>query len=88
MSDKPAYKAWFQSIRNPSEKYELDEIIYQAKDGALLEVVHDMDELRKTSAEEWKDIFTHRVGRTDWPYASGVWGKKEWVLPGIRLVAN
>jgi threonine synthase len=84
VSDKPAYKAWFQSIRNPNERYDLEEIVYQASDGALLEVVHDMDELRKTSADEWKSLFTHRVGVTDWPYASGVWGKKEWVLPGVK----
>ena len=23
------------------------------------------------------------VGKTAWPYGSGVWSKKEWVLPGI-----
>jgi threonine synthase len=80
---KPNYKAWFQSISDPSERYALDEVIYKARDGALLEVRHDIDELRKTSADEWKRIFTKRSHSTDWPYASGVWGKKEWVLPGI-----
>nr|CAD1823486.1 unnamed protein product [Ananas comosus var. bracteatus] len=29
------------------------------------------------------DLFDSRVGRTTWPYGSGVWSKKEWVLPGI-----
>ena len=84
MDDKPDYRAWFQSIRDPSERYELDEIVYKASDGALLEVVHDTDELRKTSAQEWKELFKTRAHGTEWPYASGVWGKKEWVLPGLH----
>jgi len=82
-SDKPAYNAWFQSIHDPSERYALDEIVYQARDGALLEVVHDLDELRKTSADEWKDLFRKRNIGNEFPYGSGVWGKKEWVLPNI-----
>ncbi|HXV36086.1 MAG TPA: pyridoxal-phosphate dependent enzyme, partial [Myxococcota bacterium] len=80
---RPAPRAWFQSIRDPQERYELDEIVYRAKDGALLEVVHDIEQLRKTPAAEWKERFKSRSHGTDWPYGSGVWGKKEWVLPDI-----
>jgi len=83
MSKQAAPRAWYQSIRNPQERYELDEIVYKAEDGALLEVVHDLDELRKTSADEWKALFQARSHGTEWPYGSGVWGKKEWVLPDI-----
>ncbi len=74
MSDKPRYAARFESIHDPSERYPLDEVVYTARDGALLQVVHDMDELRKTSAREWKAIFEERAHKTDWPYGSGVWG--------------
>ena len=28
--------------------------------------------------------FDDRYKRTAWPYGSGVWGKKEWVCPGVR----
>jgi threonine synthase len=83
VSKKPTYHAWFQSIHDPNERYELDEIVYQARDGALLEVVHDVDELRKTSPEDWKSLFRQRNLGTEFPYGSGVWGKKEWVLPNI-----
>jgi threonine synthase len=83
VSKKPSYHAWFQSIHDPNERYELDEIVYQARDGALLEVVHDKAELRKTSAEKWKKLFARRNVVNDFPYGSGVWGKKEWVLPNI-----
>jgi threonine synthase len=83
MASKPEYRAWFQSIRDPSERYSLDDVVYKAKDGALLEVVHDLEALRKVSADEWKAKFESRRSSNDWPYASGVWGKKEWVLPGL-----
>ena len=82
-SDKPAPRAWFQSINDPSERYGLDEIVYTASDGSLLEVVHDLDELRKLEPGDWKRIFDERGHVTEWPYGSGVWGKKEWVLPEI-----
>jgi threonine synthase len=31
----------------------------------------------------WRKLFDSRVGKTTWPYGSGVWSKKEWVLPEI-----
>ena len=40
--------------------------------------------LRGRSAEEWKQLFDSRYKRTEWPYGSAVWGKKEWVCPGVR----
>jgi len=83
MSRKPQYGAWFESFRDPSERYELDEVVYTARDGGLLQVVHEMDELRKTSGAEWRKLFEDRAHRTEWPYGSGVWGMKEWVLPVV-----
>jgi len=46
-------------------------------------VAHDLDALRETPAAEWRDRFDGRVGSGRWPYVSGVWGKKEWVVPGL-----
>ena len=43
--------------RAAGERYELDEIVYTDRNGGLLQVAHDMDELRKTSGEEWKALF-------------------------------
>jgi threonine synthase len=83
MAEKPRYRAWFQSLAQPNERYPLDEVVYTDRSGGLLQVVHDMDELRKTSAAEWKEVFEARAHKTQWPYGSGVWGKKEWVLPEI-----
>jgi threonine synthase len=83
MADKPRYRAWFQSLAQPSERHPLDEVVYTDRRGGLLQVVHDMDELRKTKAVQWKEIFEARAHKTQWPYGSGVWGMKEWVLPEI-----
>lgn len=76
-------RAWFASIADPEERYALDEIVYTASDGSLLQVEHDLDTLRETSAASWKRLFDDRAHKTEWPYGSGVWGKKEWVCPDI-----
>jgi threonine synthase len=83
VGNKPNYRAWFESLNDPSQRFGLDEIVYTDDSGGLLQVVHDMDELKKTSAEEWRRIFEQRAHHNEWPYASGVWGYKEWILPEI-----
>ncbi len=84
MDEKPSYRAWFESLRDPTERYPLDEVVYTDRNGGLLRVVHDLAELKKTPAENWKKTFEERAHKTAWPYGSGVWGKKEWVLPELR----
>jgi threonine synthase len=51
--------------------------------GGLLEVTHDLEALAQKSADEWKRLFDDRYMKTTWPYGSGVWGKKEWVMPAV-----
>lgn len=63
--------------------FKLDDIVYRAENGGLLEVVHDLDALQRYDAKQWRDLFDMRAGRTVWPYGSGVWSKKEWVLPDL-----
>ena len=66
------------------EVYPLDQIIYLCRRcGGLLDVVHDMDALAEVDAGTWRGMFDDRAGRTRWPYGSGVWSKKEWILPGV-----
>ncbi len=70
----------FRCTAECSGEYALDEIIYRCpKCGALLEVVHDLEHLRARSGAAWMKLFDERYLRTEWPYGSGVWGKKEWV---------
>jgi len=78
------YRAVFRCINGCAGEYPLNEIIYRCpKCQDLLEVVHDLEPLRMTSPDEWKDVFESRFMRTLWPYGSGVWGKKEFVCPDV-----
>ena len=77
-------KSHFRCFRGCAGTYSVFEVIYTCPNcGGLLEVQHDLDALRARSADEWKRVFDERVGTTEWPYGSGVWGKKEWILPTI-----
>ncbi|KAI7725288.1 hypothetical protein M8C21_002679 [Ambrosia artemisiifolia] len=71
----------FNTVSN--ESYSLDEIIYRSSSGGLLDVQHDLNALKQFDGKYWRTLFDSRVGRTTWPYGSGVWSKKEWVLPEI-----
>uniref|UniRef100_A0A5B6ZM99 threonine synthase n=1 Tax=Davidia involucrata TaxID=16924 RepID=A0A5B6ZM99_DAVIN len=73
----------FNADPNSTESYSLDEIVYRSRSGGLLDVQHDMDALKKYDGQYWRSLFDSRVGKTTWPYGSGVWSKKEWVLPEI-----
>jgi len=80
------YKAWFQCINEKcNEKYPLNTVIYRCKGcDSLLEVRHDMQKLARRDAKAWMKLFEDRYKSTQWPYGSGIWGKKEWVLPQIH----
>jgi threonine synthase len=80
------YRAWFQCINQQCRAaYPLNSIIYRCTTcGSLLEVQHDLQALAHRSAKAWMKLFEDRYKSTQWPYGSGVWGKKEWVLPQIH----
>jgi threonine synthase len=80
-----SYKAWFQCINTAcGATYPLDSIVYQCERcQSLLEVTHDLKPLQQIAASAWKKLFEERYKSNEWPYGSGVWGKKEWVLPEI-----
>ena len=78
------YDAWFQCSEGCDETYPLTEVIYRCrKCNGLLEVQHGIDALKERSANDWKLLFEHRYRRTQYPYGSGVWGKRELVCPNI-----
>jgi hypothetical protein len=56
-------------------------MLFPGSPGGLLDVEHDMEALAIYGPDYWKALFDQRVGKTTWPYGSGVWSKKEWVLP-------
>lgn len=86
VTSKPKYSAVFQCI-NPecNCEYELQEIVYVCKKcGDLLQVRHDLSELKKTSAQDWKNLFDDRLRDVRFPNQSGIWSKREWVLPNLQ----
>ena len=79
------YNAVFKCINGCDVEYSLNDVVYRCKKcGNLLEVKHNLDRLRDKTADQWKQLFDSRSGTTGWPYASGVWSRKEWIVPGIN----
>jgi threonine synthase len=78
------YNAWFRCINGCEGQFSLLEIIYRCPScGNLLEVQHDMDALKTRAPAAWMRLFEDRQQRNAYPFGSGVWGKKEWVVPFI-----
>lgn len=78
------FSAEFRCTSGCTGGYPLDQVIYRCpRCGDLLEVVHDLEALRTRSATAWKRLFAERWRSIDEPWASGVWGKHEWVAPAL-----
>ena len=76
------YNCWYECIRGCGTRYSIFDVVYRCETcGGLLEVRHDLDALKETSPQGWKNLFNDRAFTTSWPFGSGVWGKKEWVCP-------
>jgi threonine synthase len=74
------YRAWFQCFSGCNVRHSLEEIVYRCEEcGGLLEVQHDTAALKEKSAPDWRSLLDSRLGRQ-----SGVWSKKEMVLPELR----
>jgi len=80
-----SYSASFRCVAGCSGTYPLTQVIYSCPEcGELLEVQHDIEALKHRSGSSWSKLFDQRWMTRDWPYGSGVWGKKEWVQPQLR----
>ncbi len=79
------YKAHFRCFRGCPGEYSLYQVIYTCPNcGGLLEVHHDIEALSQHSQGHWMQLLENRAGTTEWPYGSGVWAMKEWVVPDLR----
>ncbi len=76
------YSAWFECFRGCSGRLPLTEVVYRCPScQGLLEVRHDLGPLLETPPAEWRRLFKERSRTSEWPFGSGVWGKKELVCP-------
>src|SRR5438105_9897076 len=74
------FRAWFECVQGCAVPYRIGQVVYRCEaGGGLLEVRHDIEALKRIPAAEWKRLFDSRLGRT-----SGVWSKKEVVLPQLE----
>ncbi len=79
------YKCAFRCVAGCEGSYDVEQVIYHCpKCGELLEVQHDLEALKTRSPAAWVRLFDERKSSNRWPYASGIWGKKEWVMPGLE----
>jgi threonine synthase len=79
-----SYHSWLECIRGCGRRYSIYDVVYRCEEcGGLLDVEHDVEALRDRTADEWKRLFQCRTRSNEWPYGSGVWGKKEWVCPQL-----
>jgi threonine synthase len=79
------YNSWLECVRGCGRRYSIYDVVYRCEDcGGLLNVEHDLNALKTRSADEWKSLFESRARTNEWPYGSGVWGKKEWVCPQVE----
>ncbi|MEM6868386.1 MAG: threonine synthase [Cyanobacteria bacterium P01_F01_bin.3] len=89
VASKPAtdkLTTYFRCIAGCPGKHSIYDVIYTCPTcGSLLEVHHDREPLKERSAEQWKQLFDHRASNsTTWPYGSGVWNMREWVVPSLE----
>jgi threonine synthase len=78
------FKAEFKSISG-SDRYPLSSVVYRGEDGSLLEVAHNRDAWKTRSPEEWKNLFQSRRNSFAPADLSGVWSKRELVLPELPV---
>jgi len=78
------YSAEFRCFNGCEGSYPVTKPIYRCpKCDGLLQVVHDVEALKDRTGPVWMRLFDERYRQNAWPYGSGVWGKREWVMPQI-----
>lgn len=76
---------YFRCFAGCEGKHSIYDVIYRCpKCKSLLEVYHEREPLKKKNAYKWQQLFDSRSSTTSWPYGSGVWGQREWVIPSLR----
>ncbi len=78
-------QVYFRCFSGCPGKHSVYDVIYTCPTcGGLLEVHHEREPLRALSPFKWQQLIDSRVCTTTWPYGSGVWAMKEWVIPSLE----
>lgn len=79
VSGQTRFSAWFSCFSGCGPRHPLEASFYRCPQcQGLLEVTHDVEALASRDPSEWKAMFRSRRGGL-----SGVWSKKEMVLPEL-----
>lgn len=75
---------YFRCVSGCSGKHSIYDVIYTCPTcGSLLEVYHEREPLKTKNAYQWQQLFDSRASTSVWPYGSGVWSMREWVIPSL-----
>lgn len=78
-------RVYFRCFAGCEGKHSIYDVIYRCPTcNSLLEVYHEREPLRTRNAYKWQQLFDSRASTTNWPFGSGVWGMREWVIPDLR----
>ena len=78
-------QTYFRCFAGCEGKHSIYDVIYRCpKCDSLLEVYHEREPLKKRNAYKWQQLFDSRSSTTSWPYGSGVWAMREWVVPSLK----
>jgi threonine synthase len=84
-TDTDQENVYFRCFAGCPGTHSIFDVIYTCPTcGGLLEVYHEREILKQTSAYKWQQLFDSRASTTSWPYGSGVWGMRELVIPSLR----
>ena len=84
MPETETATTYFRCFGGCEGKYSIYDVIYRCpKCSSLLEVHHEREPLQQTIAYKWQQLFDSRASTTTWPYGSGVWAMKEWIMPNL-----
>ncbi|GAB5404130.1 MAG: threonine synthase [Aureliella sp.] len=76
---------YFRCFAGCEGRHSIYDVIYRCPTcNSLLEVHHEREPLKRHNAYQWQRLFDSRASTTIWPYGSGVWGMREWVIPSLR----
>ena len=76
---------YFRCFDGCEGRFSIYDVIYRCpKCQSLLEVFHEREPLLQRIAYKWQQLFDSRSSTTNWPYGSGVWSMREWVIPDLR----
>jgi threonine synthase len=83
-NDTDNQTVYFRCFAGCAGKHSIYDVLYTCPTcGGLLEVHHERKPLTNRNAYQWQQLFDSRANTSAWPFGSGVWAMREWVMPSL-----